>query len=218
FATSLHFGIAYTYSRSQDNTSSLTDVLPNAYDDRAYWGRSDFDRPSVFIANAVYAIPFFKGSSTWTRRMLGIWELSGIFQAQTGTPFSVRNNLDYAGVGAGSGNQFWNLSGNPNIEPTPFTDSAVWFNKNAFSVPLAGFGVQPRNSLRNPGFWNADGAIRKNFPTFEHQLLQFRFEIFNILNHPNWGGANSNPTSGSFGMVTSKNGNRVIQLALKYIF
>jgi hypothetical protein len=42
--------------------------------------------------------------------------------------------------------------------------------------------------------------------------------VFNILNHPNWGGATSNPTSGSFGMVTSKGGNRTIQLALKYIF
>jgi hypothetical protein len=219
FATNLHFGIAYTYSKSEDNTSSLTDVLPNAYDDRAYWGRSDFDRSSVFIANTIYEIPFLKGSPTWPRRILGNWELSGVFQAQSGTPFSVRNNVDYAGVGAGSGNQFWNLNGDPNIEPTSFTDSAVWFNKNAFSVPAAGtFGVQPRNSLRNPGFWNVDGAIRKNFPTFERQFLQFRFETFNIFNHPNWGAANANPTSGSFGMVTSKSGNRAIQLALKYIF
>jgi hypothetical protein len=219
FATNLHFGIAYTFSKSEDNTSSLTDVLPNAYDDRAYWGRSDFDHSSVFIANTIYETPFLKGSSMWTRRILGNWELSGVFQAQTGTPFSVRNNVDYAGVGAGSGNQFWNLTGDPTIEPTSFTDSAVWFNKNAFSTPAPGtFGVQPRNLLHNPGFWNVDGAIRKNFPTFERQFLQFRFETFNIFSHPNWGSANANPTSGSFGMVTSKSGNRVIQLALKYIF
>ena len=58
------------------------------------------------------------------------------------------------------------------------SDSAVWFNKNAFAVPTAGtFGVQPRNLLRNPGSWNIDGAIRKEFPTFEQQLLQFRFEV-----------------------------------------
>jgi hypothetical protein len=219
FATNLHFGVAYTYSKSRDNSSSLTDVLPNAYNDRSYWGTSDFDRTHVFIANSTYEIPLFKGSSTLLRRVLGNWQFSGVFQAQSGTPFSVRNNVDYAGVGAGSGNQFWNLTGDPHLEPTAFTDSAVWFNKNAFAAPTAGtFGVQPRNLLRNPGSWNIDGAIRKEFPTFERQLLQFRFEVFNILNHPNWGGANASPTSGSFGLVTSKGGNRVIQLALKYIF
>ncbi len=86
-------------------------------------------------------------------------------------------------------------------------------------MPAAGtFGVQERNSLRNPGFWNVDGAVRKNVPTFENQLLQLRFEFFNVFNHPNWNGANSNPTSGSFGLVTGKSGNRAIQLAAKYIF
>jgi len=219
FATGLNFGIAYTFSRSEDNTSSLTDVLPNSYDDRAYWGRSDFDRPHVFIFNSTYEIPFLKGSSTWTRRLLGNWALSGIFQAQSGTPFSIRNNVDYAGVGAGSGNQFWNLVGDPNLEPTAFTDSAVWFNKNAFAQPAQGtFGVQPRNILRQPGYWDIDGGLRKNFLSFEKQLLQFRFEVFNVANHPNWGSANANPTNGSFGTVTSKSGNRVMQLALKYIF
>jgi hypothetical protein len=219
FAQNLHFGIAYTYSRSQDNTSSLTDVLPNAYDDRNYWGLSDFDRAQVFILNTIYEVPFLRGRSNWVQRAFGNWELTGVFQAQSGTPFSVRNNVDYAGVGAGSGNQFWKLTGDPNAAVTGFTDSAVWFNKAAFAVPDQGtFAVQPRNSLRNPGSWNLDGAIRKNFPTVERQLLQLRFEVFNTLNHPNWGGATSNPTSGSFGLVTSKSGNRALQLALKYIF
>jgi hypothetical protein len=109
--------------------------------------------------------------------------------------------------------------GNPNIATTSFTDSAIWFNEAAFAAPAAGtFGTQVRNSLRNPGFWNADAALRKNFPTFEKQMLQMRFEVFDILNHPNWGSANATPTSGSFGLVTGKSGNRAIQLALKYIF
>ena len=78
--------------------------------------------------------------------------------------------------------------------------------------------MQPRNILSNPGFWEWDLGIRKNFPVTERQRLQFRTELFNVTNHPNWGGASSGPTSASFGKVTSKGGNRTIQLALKYIF
>lgn len=70
------------------------------------------------------------------------------------------------------------------------------------------FGVQPRNGLRNPGFWTWDLGIRKNFPVTETQRLQFRLEVFNLLNHPNWNEANADPRSGSFGQVTSKSGER----------
>ncbi len=219
FATGLQFGLAYTLSRSTDNGSSLTDVLPNAYDDTAYYGLSDFDRTHVLIFNYIYDLPFLRSGHGWLSRSLGGWEISGVIQAQSGTPFSVRRNVDYAGVGPGSGNQFWDLVGDPNIEPTDFTNSATWFDKSAFAQPKAGtFGVQERNLLRNPGFWNWDMGLRKNFATTERQRLQFRFEVYNVVNHPNWGTANADPTSGSFGLVTSKSGNRSLQLALKYIF
>src|SRR5262249_45719187 len=159
----------------------------------------------------------FKGRSSVSRRVFGNWEVSGIYQVQSGTPFSVRMNVDYAGVGAGSGNQFWNVTGDTHADVTPFTDSAGWVNKTAFPQPAAGtLSTQNnRNILRQPGFWNWDMGLRKNFPTFEHQLLQLRWEVFNILNHPNWSGASANPTSASFGLVTGKSGNRVQQIALK---
>ncbi|MBI3683041.1 MAG: TonB-dependent receptor [Acidobacteria bacterium] len=219
FSTGLQFGVAYTLAKSTDNSSDLTDTLPNAYDDRAYKGTADLDRRHVLILNYIYELPFLKGGSSVARRLLGNWEISGISQFQSGAPFSVRNATDVAGVGAGSGNQFWDLAGDPSIERTPFTTSAVWFNKAAFARPANGvFGKQPRNLLYNPGFWSWDLGVRKNIPTTESQRLQLRFEFFNLLNHPNWGGANANPTSGSFGLVTGKSGNRTIQLAVKYIF
>ncbi|MFN7919650.1 MAG: carboxypeptidase regulatory-like domain-containing protein [Bryobacteraceae bacterium] len=220
FAKGLQFGVAYTYSHATDNTSDLTDLLPNAYDDRAYKGTSDLDRPHVLIVNYIYEIPFLKGSSTMLHRLLGNWDISGINQYQSGGPFSIRNNTDFAGVGSGSGNQFWNQVSNPlEVQRTAFTDTAVWFNKAAFARPANGtWGTQPRNGIYNPPLWAFDVGVRKNFPTTEKQRLQMRFEFFNILNHPNWGGANSNPTSGQFGLVTSKSGNRTIQIAMKYIF
>jgi hypothetical protein len=170
--------------------------------------------------NYIYELPLLKGASSLLHRLAGNWEISGINQFQSGAPFSVRTGDDFAGVGPGSGAQFWNQVGSTDVERTPFTSSATWFNKNAFAQPAPGtFGLQQRNALRNPGFWNWDVGIRKNFPVRgEIQRLQFRFEIFNLLNHPNWGGANANPRSGSFGEVTSKSGQRQLQLALKYIF
>jgi hypothetical protein len=218
FAQGLQFDVAYTYSKLKDDASSLTDILPNTYFDKDYYGISDLDRTHVLIISYIYELPF-RGTRGLARRLFGNWELSGINQMQSGSPFSIRQNVDYAGVGAGSGNQFWNLTGDPSLEPTAFVNDATWFNRAAFTQPSAGtFGVQPRNILRNPGFWEWDLGIRKNFPVTEKQHLQFRTELFNAVNHPNWGGATSNPTSGTFGKVTSKSGNRTIQLALKYIF
>jgi hypothetical protein len=220
FASGLQFGVAYTYSHATDNSSDLTDTLPDAYNDKAYKGVSDLDRPHVLIVNYIYELPFLKGNRTLAHRLFGNWDISGTNQFQSGNPFSVRNSTDIAGVGPGSGSQFWNQVSNPlDVARTGFTDSAVWFNKAAFARPANGtFGLQPRNGIYNPSFWAFDIGIRKNFPTTEHQRLQMRFEFFDILNHPNWGGANNNPTSGQFGLVTSKSGNRTIQLALKYIF
>jgi hypothetical protein len=218
--TGLQCGVAYTYSRTTDNGSSLTEILPNAYDDHDYYGISDLDCTHVLIVNYIYELPFLKGRSSWTRRILGNWEISGVNQFQSGAPLSVRHSQDNAGVGPGSGSQFWNLVGDPYLEPSPFTASSVWFNRDAFARPAAGtFGKQPRNILRNPGFWNWDVGLRKNFPVSETQKLQLRFEFYNLLNHPNWGGADANPTSGTFGRITSKSGSaRQLQLAMKYIF
>jgi len=152
FATGLQFDVAYTYSRARDDASSLTDIIPNAYSDKGYYGISDLDRPHLLIISYIYELPF-RGASNWAKRLLGNWEVSGINQIQSGSPFSVRQSADYAGVGAGSGNQFWNLVGNPSLEPTPFVNDATWFNKAAFAQPAPGtFGVQPRNILSNPGF------------------------------------------------------------------
>lgn len=218
-ANGLHAGVAYTYSRTKDDSSSLTDTLPNAYDTSAYWGISDNDRPHVLIVNYIYELPFGHGTG-WVSKLIGHWDVSGIYQYQSGNPFSVRSNDDFAGVGPGSGAQFWNQIADPHIAPSgDFTTGVVWFDKDAFARPAAGtFGVQPRNGLRNPSFWTTDFGLRKTVPIRNQHRLQFRMEAFNVLNHPNWGGASSNPTSGSFGLITSKTGERRIQLAMKYMF
>jgi hypothetical protein len=115
----------------------------------------------VLIVSYIYDLPF-RGTGNLAKRLRGSWELSDIKQFQSGSPFSVRQNVDYAGVGAGSANQIWNLTVDPSLEPTPFVNDAIWFKKAAFSQPAPGtFGMQPRNILRNPGFWEWDwGSAR----------------------------------------------------------
>jgi hypothetical protein len=218
-AAGLQFGVAYTYSQNKDNGSGETELLPNSYDGRAYWGISDLDRPHILTIHYIYDLPSPAGSRL-VRGLLGGWAIAGTNQFQSGAPFSVRFSQDYAGVGPGSGNQFWHQVGDPKqVTRTSFTDSAVWFNRGAFVQPAAGaFGVQPRNALRNPGFWEWNLSVLRRFRVKESHNLDFRWEAFNALNHPTLGGATSNPTSGTFGLVTSKGGNRTMQVVLQYRF
>lgn len=122
-------------------------------------------------------------------------------------------------MGPGSASQFRDQVGDTKIERTSFTTSAVWFNKAAFAQPKTGtFGVQPRNALGHPGFWEWNVSVRRSFRVAENKTFFLRWEAFNALNHPTLGSANSNPTSGSFGLVTSKTGNRTMQFVLQFRF
>jgi len=218
-AKGLGFTASYTLSRAKDDASALTTILPNAFDAKSFWGISDFDRTHSLVINTLYSLPTFSGQSRIVRSIFGNWGLVGVTQIQSGTPFSVQFASDYAGIGPGGGAQFWNQTGDPKIQRTDFTTSAVWFNKAAFIAPSAGtFGSQPRNALRNPGSWEANLSIHRNFPVAERQRMEFRWEAFNVFNHPNLGSPNNNPTAGSFGLVTSKDGNRTMQVSLQYVF
>ncbi len=219
----LTFSSSYTLSKSTDNTSVLTDVLPNAYNDHDYWGRSDFNVPQAFTVSYVYSLQLHR-NNRFIKTAVSGWALSGINQFEAGKPFSVRENIDYAGIGPGSGNQFWNITGNPNGCSTGFIHGtgATRYCKNAFAPPALGtFATgQNRNVFSNPGFWEWNLAAHKQFPLPIHEgtTFEFRAEAFNLLNHPNWGSVNSNPLNSSFMRVTSKNGNRNLQFEVKVEF
>jgi len=216
----LTFSASYTYSRSSDNSSSLTDVLPNAYNDANYWGPSDFAVPQALTVSYTYDLPM-RGRGAFTKLVIDGWAISGINQFQSGFPFSVRTNIDYAGIGPGSGNQFWIVSGNPDGCSTDFVGiGATLYCKSAFTAPPPGAFApgDARNIFSNPGFWQWNLAAYKSFPLKESLHLQFRAEAFNLLNHPNWGSVNANPLSSTFMMVTSKSGSRNLQFQMRLAF
>ena len=236
FSHGMTYGIAYTLSKMMDDGSAQRDIIPNTYDASNMWGQSDYDTRHIFIANYMYELPFFKNQNNLAEKALGGWQLSGIVQAQTGQPSSVAVGTDYAGVGQdgsmSGGGQFWSYSAIPDVVGQAALNSSAdplyWFatkdssGNPIFTQPAKGtFTTQKniRNIIHNPGFTNWNVGLFKKFSITERTGLQFRAEAFNVLNHPNLGGANFNPTSSSFGKVTGKTGDvRNMQLSLRLYF
>lgn len=231
FAQGFSYGFAYTLAKSMDNASGRRDRMFNPFDDRNFWGKSAFDSRHVAVINFIYELPFLRNRQDFASTLLGGWQVTGVVQFQTGQPVSVGTTDDFAGIGRVD-TQLWNVSGDPFLPrgQRAFSESAAdnnfWFrvrdgNTPLFTQPAPGtYANQNRNSLRvhQPGFqdWNLAGF--KEFKLTERQAITFRAEFFNFPNHPNWGGVNTNPRSATFGKVTSKGGNRNVQLSLRYSF
>lgn len=236
FAHGLLFGLAYTWSKSMDNGSSQRDVLPNAFNRYYQYGFSDFDHRHVAVINLIYELPFFHDTKSLTGKLLGGWQFTEVTQFQTGSPVSVQTNDDFAGVGPGSGNSGDGNDGfgsrwivNGDIAQTGgFGANTQWYAfKTGVNILKPAQGTftnqRSRNIFYQPGFQNWNLGLFKNFYTTETQFLTLRFEVFNWLNHPNWGGATGggldvNPNDANFGKVTFKDSQRQLQLSLRYTF
>ena len=175
-----------------------------------------------------------KSNNAFVKAGLGGWQVSGVMQFQTGGPFSVATGDDYLGIGSTNGKP-WNLNGSPD-RPKEFSNRTAalnfvgvtnfWFNPNVSggkwaTMPANGtLPNQNRNSIafNNVGFQNWNLALFKSFRFAERHAVQFRAEGFNWLNHPNWSGVDTGPTSATFGMVTGKGSQRNLQLSLRYSF
>jgi len=236
FSHGLLFGIAYTFSKSMDFGSSQRDVLPNAFDRSMQYGFSDFDHRHVAVFNIIYELPFYHDTKSWQGKLLGGWQVTEVTQLQTGSPVSVQTNDDFAGVGPGSGNSGngndgfgsrWIVNGDI-AQPAQFGANAQWYafqtGTNILAPAQGTFTNQrSRNIFYQPGFQNWNFGLFKNFYTTESQYITMRFEVFNWLNHPNWGGANGggldvNPNDKNFGKITFKDSQRQLQLSLRYTF
>jgi hypothetical protein len=234
FKQGLSYGFAYTLSKAMDNNSGPRDRFIDVFNQGLNWGKSGNDTRHIAVINFIWEMPFFtRSQSRLVRTALGGWQISGVQQFQTGTPFTVQRSDDYLGIGS-TNDKPWNLNGTPE-RPQKFSDSAAdsnyWFSPTVNGQPWATrpangtFPNQNRNSIdfNNVGFQNWNLALFKQFQMTERHGVQFRFEAFNWINHPNWGGAagggvDTNPTSSTFGKVSSKGSERQLQLSLRYSF
>jgi hypothetical protein len=177
--------------------------------------------PHRFVASFSWELPFFKNASgVLQTELLRSWQVNGIFQLQSGRPFTVFDPSDPNIDGETSDRP--NLVGNPHSQG--FTRTVQQdFNIAAFARIPAGtnqFGNAGRNILRTRGFETFDLSLFKNFDITESLKLQFRAENFNLLNHPNFGPPVSDITSPDFGRIlnTLPASERQLQFGLRLAF
>jgi hypothetical protein len=224
------FGVAYTWSKSLDYGSSNGTNIVNAFNNRIMYGPSDFDTRNVLVANYVWDIPYgTHASNAFVRTTLGNWQFSGTLQGQSGRPQTVSQNNDRAGVGPGSGNQFWVATRQPILyhQFSGGKNTNQWFEPGAFSAaPIGTFAPRgTRGLIYGPGFESFSAALQKGFqiiPNHENHQLIFRAEAFNFANHPNYDNPDVGPTSGTFGRINGKGttyaSERQFQFSLRYAF
>ena len=139
---------------------------------------------------------------------------------QSGAPFTVNLSAaqDVANIGLVGGNNLErpNVTGNPNAGPqTP----AEWFNTSAFTLPAQyTFGDSGRNIVTGPGLANVDLSLQKTWTLRENEAIQFRWDAFNALNHPNFNLPGRIYGAANFGVITSAQESRELQFALKWLF
>lgn len=225
--------VSYTWSKSIDDASNFfssagdPNFPQNSFDVAAERGRSNFDVRHRLSASYSYALPFGKGrhylaDDGWVSTVLTGWETHGIIALQTGRPFTVAllSDIDNSGTGRSilgfGANDRPNIVGNPEISnPTPDR----WFNTAAFAFPPPGtFGNAGRNILDGPGFQSVNASLMKNTALTERVNLQFRAEVFNLFNHPNFNLPDNFLGSPTFGRISSARDPRHIQFGLKLLF
>jgi len=225
-----------------DSTNQYNALYPNGYvgGEPQYCLTCEYARANNlvakrFIANATYSAP-----PLWHAlpAVLGRgWELAGIFNWQTGSPFSIVSPYgteqfgydNYNGTGA---RPFFVQTAprNPDHDNAQFFASDVVNNPAAYwSVPtttnatLGTVQTAPgnlgRNTYTGPSWWNLDFSLVKNTTIFKEAKLQLRGEFFNIFNHTTFAIPNGNILTPSFGLSTATAYNeRQIQLGARILF
>ncbi len=222
----LQFRANYTFSKNLDINSGLTGAQANNQaqmvldrnDLHRDWGLSALNIRHQASISASYELPF------WRNRRLGGWQLNGIVTLLSGFPFTPQVGSNRSGDGDTRNPDRPNL--NPSFSgPIILGKQTQWFDPNAFVLPAPGtYGNLGRGVFEGPGLANFDFSVFKNTRIAERTSLQFRAEIFNILDRVNFGTPNAvvfsnGAISGSAGLITTLTTTaRQVQFGLKLMF
>lgn len=223
FGSGLGMSLAYTFGKSIDNQSidpvgassggglSTTGsrAPTNARNFRQERARSDFDRAHVLNLSSVYDLPVGRGRRYLNTRnpianfVLGGWTVNTIFTYMSGEPFSVRSGVRTANNSHESRALVLDPTIRAQLQDVPGVIGPVVFkDASAFAIPPPGSDGSGRNIFTAPSYWNLDLGFIKMFNITERVKLQFRTEMFNALNHPNF----DNPRDASVGSPNIRSG------------
>jgi len=173
-----------------------------------------------FSLSTVYELPRL-GNGGFMEALTRNWNLSAIYQIQSGFPFTVSVFGDTANAGTllGENPIRANYTGEPVFGPGTRT-ADQWFNPAAFATPPAfTFGNVGRNTVTGPGMQTLALALHRGFKAGERINLQFRAELFNALNHTNLGTPNRFVNTPQFGTITeAATPGREVQLSARLSF
>jgi hypothetical protein len=222
---------AYTYSRAI-NMSDDDGWTGVGWNDPALIGRNraqaGYNRPHMLQLATIYELPFGKGGSSVTDKVIGGWQLNGIFSANQNTPFTVGsgspiNNRANSQTADQVKSDVQKLGGigvqNPYYDRSAF--AAITRVPGTSCTNLNCYGNSGRNILRGPTWVNLDFSIFRNFKVTEDLGLEFRSEFFNLTNTPHFNNPNGTATSSQFMWITGTSGNapeRYIRFGLKLHF
>jgi hypothetical protein len=193
------FQTAYTYSKAEDTTEGLL-IVGGSFPTVNYnlgliqKGPSQFDATQNLRFNTLYHVPNIK-SDSWAAGALKGWWVGNIVSAQSGYPFSVNVGTTRSGSGQQGGTSpnnadFANLSSTFNAGSVITHNINQWYNPTMFEVQPEGYlGDEGRDILRGPRFFDWDFSVNKDTRLKwlgEAGMIEFRAELFNILNHPNF--------------------------------
>jgi outer membrane receptor protein involved in Fe transport len=225
----LNFLASYTLGHAQDHVSGLNvggeqrPILAVTQNDEASIeraleqekGDALYDVRHRFVFSFGYELPRLEDKGGFAKAVLGGWQLNGIFQAQSGFPFTVADSV----LSITYLTQRPDVTCDPNGGPKTIEK---WFATECFTrralAATAVPGNQERNTVVGPGFNRTDASLFKNFNFGGRKQLQFRIEAFNLFNQEIWGRPNNVIGTPTFGQITTADDGRIIQLGAKFSF
>jgi Carboxypeptidase regulatory-like domain len=198
---------SYTLSRSMDYVNENT-TIANPIDFSLAWGRSNFDRLHSYTLSSIYDLPFGPGKRWMTDsvagKVIGGWQISGLFIAQSGTPLNITGNNTL--INTPGNTAYPNANGEQKVLGG-LGPGLLYFDPTLYSLPAANVqGNMKRNGGPDgPGFWEIDAALFKRFAIGASRYAEFRVDAFNVTNSVRWGNPNTayaTGTGNTFGQIT----------------
>jgi hypothetical protein len=217
FSKKLAFQVSYTWSHSISDVAltSFTNTTSDPFNFNSDRGDADLDRRHTFVSNVVYVLPSFREWGKAAEFALGDWQLNAIGSYFGATPIELITGMNTLGTAGAVGQR-------PNYTGAPLYlsgDPTRHLNPAAFATPAAGqLGTLGKGVVRGKPITNIDFSMAKNWRFKERYGFQFRAEFFNVFNHANFVGFDTDLRNGTFGTLTVAQPSREIQLGIKFTF